>query len=341
MRHNSRSAALSGGMRMLEGTNLSPVFFEDGGNGDVAPARTVPEVIVTLLRRRIPSPAGSQTHRQQAALRRATKSATRSATRSVATRPHHVAVGAIFAIGAVLAGMLLPASAASADATLHAGSTTPSITGATAPVVTATSVIANAAIASRTTMSALATTAVLSVFVAPAPTISGTHAVGQTLAANVAWVPVPDTFTFRWKRAGVPIYRAIHQTYRLTKSDAGKTITVTVKGVKAGYTSVTKTSAAVRIQKVLTATPIPKISGTVAVGKKLTAVTGTWGPSTVTLHYAWIIDGFIVGTRPTFVIPASLTGLGDLAGKYIAVYVTGLKTGYTSVTRMSLSKLIK
>jgi hypothetical protein len=238
-------------------------------------------------------------------------------------------------VGAALIAPSSAAAEASPNKSAIAASAATTGTSATAPF--------GAQTGARTLTDALTNevSAVSGVFVAPRPTISGTRAVGKTLTAVASWTPTPDTFAIRWKRGGTPIYGAIHQTYKLTRSDAGKLLSVTVKGSKTGYTTVTKTSASVRIQKVLTATPIPKISGTAAIGRTLKAVPGIWKPAVVTLHYAWIIDGVIVGTRSSFMIRAHIAGVGSPSGKYIAVYVTGSKSGYTSITRMSLTKRIQ
>jgi flagellum-specific peptidoglycan hydrolase FlgJ len=76
------------------------------------------------------------------------------------------------------------------------------------------------------------------------PTISGTPAVGRTLTAKPgAWGPSGVHFTYRWYRDSQFIKGATKATYKLTRSDKGKTVVVVVTGTKAGYESVAKTSA--------------------------------------------------------------------------------------------------
>lgn len=78
---------------------------------------------------------------------------------------------------------------------------------------------------------------------APTPTISGTVKVGKTLTAKPGtWKPSGVSFSYQWKRSGTAISGATKATYKLTKSDKGKKITVTVTGTKTGYASVSKTS---------------------------------------------------------------------------------------------------
>lgn len=56
------------------------------------------------------------------------------------------------------------------------------------------------------------------------------------------WGPAPVTLTYQWKANGVAITGAPASTYKPVAGDAGKTLTVTVTGSKAGYTTFYKTS---------------------------------------------------------------------------------------------------
>ncbi len=79
----------------------------------------------------------------------------------------------------------------------------------------------------------------------PVPTIKGTAKVGRTLtAASGTWAPKPTSLGYRWYRSGKAIAKASKSSYKLTKSDAGKTITVKVTAKKAGYETLTRTSKA-------------------------------------------------------------------------------------------------
>ena len=81
----------------------------------------------------------------------------------------------------------------------------------------------------------------------------------------------------------------------------------------------------------LTSTPVPTVSGTVRVGRTLTAVAGTWKPSGVTLSYRWYRNGSVIGgaTKSGYALGASDLGMS------IAVKVTGAMAGYASVTKSS------
>ncbi|MFT3888598.1 MAG: hypothetical protein QM713_10605 [Arachnia sp.] len=75
----------------------------------------------------------------------------------------------------------------------------------------------------------------------------------------------------------------------------------------------------------------PTISGTVAVGKTLTAKPGTWKPSGATFTYQWLRDGKKISgaTKSTYTLTSSDKG------KAISVQVKGSKSGYSSVTKTS------
>lgn len=166
----------------------------------------------------------------------------------------------------------------------------------------------------------------------PTPTIAGTATVGSTLTARAGtWLPSPVTLTYRWYRGSAAISGATRLTYKLTAADGGQKVSVRVTGSRAGYTSVTRPSAAVSVNRTLTATPVPTVAGSPGVGRTLTAVPGSWGPAPVTFTYQWLRDGSAIAgaTRSTYTATAS-----DGAHQ-LAVRVTGAKTGYVSVTRTS------
>ncbi|MEV5053785.1 sialate O-acetylesterase [Arthrobacter sp. LAR12-1-1.1] len=168
---------------------------------------------------------------------------------------------------------------------------------------------------------------------APTPTIAGTRKVGSTLTAVPGtWGPAPVTLTYKWYRSGTLISDASSATYKLRSGDAGRTITVKVTGSKTAFNTASKTSpATATIAKGTLAAPIPKITGTAALGSTLTAVPGAWGPAPVTLTYRWYRSHVLISdaTASTYKVRT-----GD-AGRTITVKVTGSKTGYSTVTKES------
>lgn len=75
----------------------------------------------------------------------------------------------------------------------------------------------------------------------------------------------------------------------------------------------------------------PSISGTVQVGKTLSANPSTWTPTPTTVRYQWRVDGKAVtgATSRTWKVPASAKG------KKVTVAVTGSRAGYTTRTTVS------
>lgn len=172
------------------------------------------------------------------------------------------------------------------------------------------------------------------ILTAPVPTLSGSPTVGSTVTALPgSWGPAPVSLSYQWKRGGAVISGATGSRYALVTADAGSTITVTVTGARAGFTTVSRVSAASPLitGALLTASPVPTISGTRAVGGVLTAGAGSWAPAPVVLTYQWKRAGATIAgaTLPTY----KLT-IADV-GSPITVTVTGTRSGYTSVTRVS------
>ncbi|MDQ3156850.1 MAG: carboxypeptidase regulatory-like domain-containing protein [Actinomycetota bacterium] len=167
-----------------------------------------------------------------------------------------------------------------------------------------------------------------------APTVTGTAQVGKTLTAqDGSWTPSGVAYGYQWLVDGIVISGATAKTYVPTASVVGKKLSVKVTGSKAGYTSLSTTSAetAVVAQPDVANTVAPTVSGTAQVGKTLTANNGTWSPTGVTFTYEWSADGTpIAGAgAKTYVLVA-----GDL-GKKLSVTVTGAKAGHNSLSKTS------
>jgi len=246
---------------------------------------------------------------------------------SLTTRPGMTDAGGKFSITGLSTGKYFVVAQSGSDGTkVYSGNVTAE---ANARPVTVT-------VGKPTNMGALSFgTPPMALTAAPVPTVTGTTVSGKKLTAVAGtWGPAPVTLAYQWKRSGVNISGATAATYVLTSGDVGKTITVTVTGSKAGYTTAAKTSAAtkgVTAPLALTAAPVPTVTGKTVTGQKLTAVPGTWGPAPVTLGYQWKRSGVNISgaTAATYVLTS-----GDV-GKTITVTVTGSKTGYTTAAKTS------
>lgn len=168
----------------------------------------------------------------------------------------------------------------------------------------------------------------------------GTRAVGDQLWVDPnagGWSPT-TRFSYQWRIDGVAVRKATKSSFTVPASALGRFVSVSVTGTASGYrawhgggshTLLFTTTNAVAQGTIWTA-PKPTISGTVQVGKKLTAVPGAWSAG-VTLRYQWHRDGVPVpgATKSSFTVPASA------AGATIAVEVIGVRPGFTTRWRLS------
>ncbi len=165
----------------------------------------------------------------------------------------------------------------------------------------------------------------------PRPEITGTPATDQQLSVDVsAWTPKPGSLTVTWKRNGKAIKGASGvdlTTYTPTPSDTGKKLTVTVTARRAGYVTVSTTSAKVKVAKaVFTSAPVPTITGDAVAGGTLTAVPGAWQPTPAKLGYQW----YAGGKKIKGATKATLTLKSSQVNSKIQVRLTASRPGYTT-----------
>jgi hypothetical protein len=167
----------------------------------------------------------------------------------------------------------------------------------------------------------------------PAPTITGTAAIGQTLTAHpVDWTPLQDDWTYQWYRDDTEIAGAVSSTYEVTADDAGWGLKVAVSGVKTGYASPSVSSVAVNIPgHPFTTVTRPEIEGTAKVGNILTAEVSGWAPTPESWNYQWYRNGGVIpgATQSSYAL------VGSDAGKRITVTVTGIKARYAPTSQTS------
>lgn len=171
----------------------------------------------------------------------------------------------------------------------------------------------------------------------PAPVISGSATVGQTLTGITGdWSPTPDSFGYQWYTdagtAPAPITGATAVSYLVTPADLGNHLSLEVTANRAGADPLVERStatAAVAAGQFRTA-PTPTLSGTAAVGQTLRATAGTWSP-TATLSYQWFRgSAAIAGARASTYLLAAADG-----ATHVSVRVTGTASGYVPTTRTS------
>jgi len=160
---------------------------------------------------------------------------------------------------------------------------------------------------------------------------------GPTTASN-DFTPAPDSKTYQWYRDGVAITGAKGkaQTYDITTADIGREISVQITGIKAGYESVTKTSAPVVVSSAKFTKGSAKVLGDIPhVGETFTAgptnANQDFAPTPSNITYQWFRNGQPIkgATKQTYKLVAA-----D-ADTMISVQITASKAGFTSLTKVS------
>jgi hypothetical protein len=168
-----------------------------------------------------------------------------------------------------------------------------------------------------------------------AANVTGTVAVGRTLTASHLTWDADATYSYQWYRDSSAISGAKSKTYLLTASDYGHTIKVRVTATKPGTVTRATSAATAKVGKgTIDVTGALGVSGTVAVGVKLTASLPAFdtqqdvagNQSGVTVKYQWYRGASKISgaTMSTYTLTSS-----DL-GAAISVHTSVSKSGYTS-----------
>jgi hypothetical protein len=160
------------------------------------------------------------------------------------------------------------------------------------------------------------------------PTITGTPAWGQTLAADPGtWAPTDAQYTYQWFYGGTPIPGATNATYVPDERTVGYALTVQVSATAPGYILTLRESAEtsrVTAQEAVENFTAPRIDGLATQGYVQRATPGTWTPGT-TVSYQWLRNGVPVPGATTY---SYKLGADDYS-RQISVRVTGSLPGRT------------
>jgi hypothetical protein len=122
---------------------------------------------------------------------------------------------------------------------------------------------------------------------APSAVVSGSSRVGGQLRVALAGGTPGASTAVQWQRDGSAIPGATGQAYTLTRSDAGRTMTVRTTSSLSGRPTVTGGSTAARVPAVNTRRPtIKKVGQRLKVRSK-----GTWFAPGHTYRYQWLRGG--------------------------------------------------
>jgi hypothetical protein len=168
------------------------------------------------------------------------------------------------------------------------------------------------------------------------PTISGTVAVGHTIAvAHGNWSPAPTAYSYQWYRSGVAVKGSTKTTYALTTSDFGHAMTVKVTGSRRYFVTVAANGVTGAVAAGTLVALTPRIAGTATLNATLTAVPGPWTP-TPTFTYQWFRAAPDGGPMPITGATGSTYKVTSAdVGDNISVLVTGHRTAYATQSQAS------
>lgn len=159
--------------------------------------------------------------------------------------------------------------------------------------------------------------------------------VGTELSvAPLTWNRGGVVESYQWLRNGDAIGGATAPTFTTTVTDFGKEITVRVTGTLPSYTAGVVTSAPVLIgpgDAVVASAP-PVITGTAAVGQRLSASAGSW-PYRTSVTHQWLRNGSPIPGATSSRYTLTL----DDANTQVSVRTTGTLTGRTPGTATSVA----
>ena len=157
---------------------------------------------------------------------------------------------------------------------------------------------------------------------------------GAAEAATTPWSP-NVTLGFQWFLDGVAVPGATAGTFRASRRDIGKSLTLLVTGTAPYYPAVSAATPAVVIGKALFRTKRPKVRGVPRAGRVLSVKVKGWKPKpskkSVKVRYQWFKNGKKIkgAKKATYRVRAKDRG------KKITVRVTAKKKGYEKAKRMS------
>lgn len=164
-------------------------------------------------------------------------------------------------------------------------------------------------------------------------TSTGVPVTGTAISVSVGTWDAGVTLVYAWYRNTTLISGATSTSYTPVAGDLGTSLKFTVTATKSGFNTITKElTFGGPVVSPLVSSPVPTISGSSTIGSTLTAVPGNWD-SGVTFTYQWRRSGGDINgaTSSTYV-----TSSAD-AGYTLSVVVTGSKSGYETVSRVSSS----
>lgn len=157
---------------------------------------------------------------------------------------------------------------------------------------------------------------------------------GTAEATSTPWSPAV-TLSYQWWLDGVAVPGATASTFKLSRRDIGKTLTLQVFGSAPFYPTVVAPDASVVVGKAMFRTKRPKLRGVPRAGRVLSVKVKGWKPKpakkSVKVRYQWLKNGKKIkgAKKATYRVRAKDRG------KKISVRVTAKKKGYEKARRSS------
>ncbi|GAA5107169.1 hypothetical protein GCM10023339_04860 [Alloalcanivorax gelatiniphagus] len=157
---------------------------------------------------------------------------------------------------------------------------------------------------------------------------------GTAAAATTPWSP-NVTLGYQWSLDGVPVPGATASTFKLSRGDIGKTLSLQVTGSAPYYAPVAVAAPGVVVGKALFKTKRPKLRGVPRAGRVLSVKVKGWQPNPgkkkVKIRYQWLKNGKKIkgAKKATYRVRAKDRG------KKITVRVTTKAKGYEKASRTS------
>ncbi|MDR1117904.1 MAG: hypothetical protein LBL01_01220, partial [Bifidobacteriaceae bacterium] len=172
-------------------------------------------------------------------------------------------------------------------------------------------------------------------FVAPRAAVCLEPRVGQACAATASATPAPQSVTYQWRANGSAV--GTGASYTPGPADKDKPLTVVATFKSPGYEDLAWESDPRWVEGLALTPGTPTISGTAAVGSRLTAVPGAWAPAGVAFAYQWLRNGNAISGAAS----AAYTLVAADANTSVSVRVTGSLAGYDAVSRVSAAVAVQ
>jgi len=142
--------------------------------------------------------------------------------------------------------------------------------------------------------------------------------------------------TWQWLRDGLAIVGATSATYTPKAADEGRALSAVAYGTRAGYVPASAVSATSAPRPAFESTAAPTVSGTAAVGRKVSTTWGSWSLKPDKVTYQWLRNGVAISGATG----SSYTPVAADKGKKLKVRLTAQRSGQPKRTVSSAARTV-